>query len=99
MTTMGSGVMISATDVVRRIAVLEDQFARVIALGDDADEPAIVDDGKRTDVTIRHLADRVDDHVAGRDRPHLIALRFQHFFDCTHPENLLLWSRNRSSYS
>jgi hypothetical protein len=42
-------------------------MSRIVPLGEDADESAVVDDNKRTDIAICHSLDRVVDGGIGCD--------------------------------
>jgi hypothetical protein len=48
-----------------RCAVLEDDLARVVALGDDADEMRILDDEECPDLVLVHPGDRIVDRCVG----------------------------------
>ena len=49
-------------------------MSRIVPLGEDADESAVVDDNKRTDIAICHSLDRFADRGIGSDRVNIAAL-------------------------
>jgi hypothetical protein len=57
------------------------QPAHDVALGHDADEAAIVDDGERADIVRGELADQISDGGGGSHRRHDTALASQHVRD------------------
>src|SRR5262249_53090100 len=62
----------------------QQHFYGAVTLGHDTDQYVVVDDQRRPDPVVAHLAQGFDDHVAGTNMDQGATLLGQSVFDCAH---------------